>query len=619
MDTLALIILIFLTGSILTYLSGKISQNLPGFVSVITTAAAAILFFTTDFTNQVYSFSVASLNLEWSIDAYGMFFMYIVLGLGLLANIYSIAYMQGKEKLGAFYTNFLLSIGAMFGIIISKDFVSFFIFWEIMTWSSFLIVIWNGKEFKKIGLWYMIFSAIGAYAMLMGIVMVYAEIGSFSIIDFITMAKAGEINTIIPISILLLVGFAVKAAVMPLHVWAPRAYANAPMAYTSVFSGALSKMGVFGMGIVLISIFKFSVDLSTMFTETLIRNVIAWLGAITAAMATIYAIRQDDAKKLLAYSSVAQLGYIVVGLAIGTKLAVMAALFLAILHAIFKGALFMAIGAVEKQAGTTDMTKISGLINKMPWTFFVTLLSIIALAGIPPLGGFVGKWMLYESLITNGNYFLVIVIFFSSTAAFLYSYRILFGLFLGQEEKETENVKEASFLMIIPMLLLSLSLVLFGTYPGLIFEPIAKAMETLGFSDVNWNMTVLSNVWGNTVNLQYISIIIGVLAIIALAFLSFKGRRGTRGVSTKDISTSGEIPTENENLTFQLDFYKPFERAAAPLYKRSMTKIYTLFGNGVEALFDFTRKIYTGNGQTYALYVVIFLTILLLFSQNILK
>jgi len=278
----------------------------------------------------------------------------------------------------------------------------------------------------------------------------------------------------------------------------------------------------------------------------------------------------------------------------------------------------MVVGAVERQTGTTDMTKISGLIRKMPFTFFTALVSIIALAGIPPLGGFVGKWMLYEALITeSNNYFLVIVIFFSSTAAFLYSYRFLFGLFLGQEEKETKHVKEAPYSMIIPMVILALILIVTGAYPGILFEPIANGMHYLGFSDVNWNMSVLVNVWGEESNMAYINLTIGVVFVVIFLFLTIKGYKGTRYVGTKDISSSGEIPTENENLTYQLDFFRPFQRAAAPLYKHSMDKIWNDLGNALEAIFNFTRKIYTGNGQTYALFVVIFLVILLIFKDTL--
>ena len=485
-----------------------------------------------------------------------------------------------------------------------------------MTWSSYLIVIYDGKHSSKSGMKYMIFSAIGAYAMLSAIVSIKGSYGTFIISEAIENG-AFNFSENIYIPIMLLVGFAVKAALMPLHVWAPNAYTKSPMSFTAIFSGAMSKMGILGMGIVLASVYSHSTE-NNAFSVLVLKQVIGWLGGITAVMGTIYALIQTDAKKLLAYSSVAQLGYIIVGLSTGTKLGVMAALFLAIIHAVFKGALFMVVGAVERQTGTTDMTKISGLIRRMPFTFFTALVSIIALAGIPPLGGFVGKWMLYEALITeSGNYFLVIVVFFSSTAAFLYSFRFLFGLFLGQEEKETENVKEAPIMMLIPMVILALILIITGAFPGVLFEPIAHGMHYLGFSDVNWDMSILVNVWGEESNMAYINLTIGVVFVAIFAFLTIKGYKGTRYVGTKDISSSGEIPTENENLTFQMDFFQPFQRAAAPLYKRSMNKIWNDLGNALEAIFDFTRKIYTGNGQTYALFVVIFLVILLIFKNTL--
>jgi len=295
----------------------------------------------------------------------------------------------------------------------------------------------------------------------------------------------------------------------------------------------------------------------------------------------------------------------------------MAGLFMAVLHAMFKGSLFMAVGAVERQAGTTDMTKVSGLIRKMPLTFLATLISIITLAGIPPLGGFIGKWMLYESLITSGHYFLVIMIFLSSTAAFLYSYRILFGLFLGQEEKETAHVKEAPVTMLIPMLTLAFLAVLAGAFPGYIFQPVQEAMVTFGFADnlpkLNWwEFSVLSNAWGDKVVITNIWLSIIVVFLAGLAFITLKGWKGQRYVTTKDISSSGEIIQPEDNMTFQQSFYRPIERAIWPLLKKQIDDYYNSFAKGLEALFEFARRIYMGNGQMYALYVVIFLVILLL-------
>jgi len=616
MNSLLLIILILLGGAGLAFLANRITPILSGIVSFLSIGAAAVIFFLQVSAADSITIPIMSgLSLHWGINAYSWVFAAMILGLSVFVALYAIAFMQGKDRLGYFFFNFTLSIMAMLGIVFSQDWISLFIFWEIMTWSSFLIVIYAGISEGRVGTKYMIFSAIGGYAMFMAILVSNSLLGSFQISDLVAGFGSLSIGNQALIGILLMIAFGVKAAVMPLHVWAPRAYADSPMAYTAIFSGLLSKMGIFGMGILMISIFsQGSIGQTFIFS-----NVLAWLGAITSVIATFYAVIQKDAKRLLAYSSIAQLGYIIVGLAIGTPLSIMAALFLAVVHAIFKGTLFMAVGAVERQAGTTNMEEVGALIRKMPWTFMAALFSIIALAGVPPLGGFVGKWMLYESLITSefgSNYFLVIVVFLSSTAAFLYSYRFLFGLFLGQEEPEYDHVKEAPAIMVIPMVILALSLLVIGAFPGLLFEPIANGMAYLGVH-IDWDMTVLSNVWGDSVYMEPIWTSVLIMFVIGAIFLTFKNRKNTRYVTTKDIHTSGEIPEDYENMTYSVNFYQPFERAIEPVMKRKIDTYYNRLGEGFESLFGFLRKIYTGNGQTYAVYVIIFLSILILIGNTI--
>ena len=609
-----LIFIIFLGGAIATFLAGKISGILRDIIFLGTLIVPAVLFFTKINITQTVDFSLLGINLQWGITNFGYIFTYIVLGLGVLAGIYAVAAMKGKENLGFFYSNFILSIMAMMGILFSSDLISFFIFWEIMTWSSYLMVVFTGKDVQKVGIKYFIFSAIGAYAMLMAIVTTYSLTGSMMIDTLVAGYSGFNFGMQILIPILLLIGFGVKSAMMPLHVWASGSYSHSPMAYTSVFSGALSKMGIYGMIIVMVSL------VSQIPEGHWFREVIAWLGGITAVGGTLWAVAQDDAKKLLAYSSIAQLGYIIVGVGIGTPLAMLAALFMAILHGIFKSTLFMAVGAIEKQTGTTNFTEVTGLIRKMPWTFLASLMSIIALAGIPPLGGFIGKWMLYESLIGSNHYLLVIVIFFSSTAAFLYCYKFLFGFFLGQEEKEWAHVKEAPAMMVVPMMILAVGTFVFGTFPGLLLNPIDAGLQELGFASTQgkyWEMSMLFNQWGDAVVLQPILYTIMAVVVFFLAFVLIKNFKRTRYVTTKDISSSGEIPKEHENLTFSRGFFQPFLRAAEPLMKRKIDPYYNSFGKGLEALFDFARRIYTGNGQTYALYVVVFTVLLFIFKDRL--
>jgi NADH-quinone oxidoreductase subunit M len=614
MDMLTLILVIFLGGAIVTWLGNKVNTVVGDLLFLAAIIIPAGMFFTGISAGTFTSLNVLGLSLTWGLSPLSYLFSLIVVGLGILAAIYAVPFMNGKDKKGAFYFNFILSIMSMLGILVSKDWISFFIFWEIMTWSSYLMVIINGKEVQKVGIKYFVFSAIGAYAMLMAMVILNSQLGSFMLADsFNNFQHLSAFNQIL-IPILLLIAFGVKGAMMPLHVWAPGAYGNAPMAYTSVFSGALSKMGIYGMVLVMVTM------ISQLPDGSMFRNVIAWLGGFTAAAATLWAITQDDGKKLLAWSSVGQMGYIIVGVAIGTPLAMLAALFLVVVHAIFKGSLFMVVGAIERQTGTTDFREVNGLIRKMPWTFISALLSIIALAGIPPLAGFVSKWMLYEALIQNNNYILVILLFFASTAGFLYSYKFLHGYFLGQEEPEWDHVKEAPIGMLVPMLILALGTFVLGTFPQLLFKPIDAALQYVGYTTTGgslWADSVLFSKWGDVVMLQPILYAIIAVFVFFVIFLWFKGKKNTRYVSTKDISTSGEIPKEWENLTFKVNFFQPFERAIEPFLKRQIDKYYTAFGNGLEALFEFSRRVYTGNGQTYAIYAVLFLALLLLFKSNL--
>jgi len=614
MEMIYLILVIFLGGAVATWLLGKISPIIRNVLFIASVIIPTVLFFMNVKVGQEVSFQTIGFKLQWGITQLSYLFSIIVLGLGSLASLYAVAAMKGKSNLGFFFSNYILSIMSMLGILLSRDLISFFIFWEIMTWSSYLMVVYQGKDVQKVGIKYFLFSAIGAYAMLMAIVIVNSLNNSVLISDLVSSFSGFGVSMQWLISILLIVGFAVKSALMPLHVWAPGAYSHSPMSFTSLFSGALSKMGVYGLIIVMVSLVP---NIPQGFW---LREVIAWLGGFTAVAATLWAVAQDDAKKLLAYSSIGQLGYIIVGVAIGTPLALLSAMFLAVMHAIFKGNLFLVVGAIERQTGTTNLTEVTGLIRKMPWTFISALLSIIALAGIPPLGGFVGKWMLYESLIGSDHYLLVIVIFFSSTAAFLYCYKFLYGFFLGQEEKEWAHVKEAPAMMVVPMMILAVLTFVLGAFPGLILNPIDNSLQELGFVSTQgkyWEMSMLFNEYGNQILLQPIVYAIMAVFIFFAVFLTIKGFRKTRYVTTKDISSSGEVPLEHENLTFSQNFFQPFLRAVEPFMKRQIDKYYNEFGRGMEAIFDFTRRIYTGNGQTYALYAVIFIVILLMFKNTL--
>ncbi len=611
MISIPVIFVTIFVGAILTYLIKLIMPKVEAYFALLVSAATSYMAFALPKTESIYKFNLGSFNLMWGNNEYSHLFAMLVAVLGFFVVLYSMDFMAGKVNLGFYYFNLLVSIGSMLGIVYSQDFLSLFIFWEIMTWSSFMLVIYAQDEKFSVGIKYFVFSAIGAYLLLTALVILYTNSGSFLLEDninnFIYLSSQNQILVII----FLIIGFGVKAAMMPFHVWAPDAYKAAPSSFTALFSGALSKMGIFGIGLVL---FKFAIQNTDYFTY--FQFALAWLGGITALLSTFYAVFQTDAKKLLAYSSIGQLGYIIVGLAVGTPLSIMSALLLTILHGAFKAMLFMSAGAVYYRTGLLDMNETRGLIRKMPLTFLTALMGIITVAGVPPLGGFVSKWMLYEALIQSNYYFLVIIIFVASTAAFLYLYRFIFSLFLGQEEKEFENVKEVPIKMIIPMLLLAGFTLAVGVVPGFVLEQISKAMGYLGIQTPNWENSVLFSNWENSsVNLMSVATSIGILFVLGAIFLTIKNYRSTRYVTTKDIHTSGEVPTENENLTFAVNFYQPFERSLGSVIKPSIDRIFNLIGKNIESAADYLRYIYTGNGQTYAMYVILFFVVLILFAD----
>ncbi len=604
-----IIILLAIFGwAILTYVAFKLNKTLGNIFVGLIAIALPVYFFT--YVPEDYTFQVMGLTLQFGFTAYSKLFAILVVVLGALALIYSISYMNKKDRLGWFYFNFLLTIGAMLGILMSKDLVSLFIFWEIMTWSSYLIVVFNGKDVNKVGIKYMVYSAIGAYAMLMAVVLINKWSGTTNIQHFFETFPDYSNGAKILSSLLLLTGFAVKSALMPLHVWAPDAYSNAPMSYTSIFSGALSKMGIYGMGLVAVNLYVHS-------NMQVYGEVLAWLGGITAVMATFWAVFQNDIRKLLAWSSVGQLGYIAVGLGIGTKLGVMAGLYLAILHGLFKSVLFMVAGAVERQTGETDFRKLRGLIWKMPVTFFSALVAIIALAGMPPLSGLISKWLIYEALLNSNHYILIIFVFLSSTAAFLYCFHFLYGIFLGQREEEFEHVKEAPILMHVPMLVISAILLGLGSFPGLVLKPIAAAMESIGFTDVTWNMSVLTSEWGDKLYLKHTNAMFMIVFAVFFVIITLVARKKTRRVGTKDIANAGEPILAEDNYHFSEKFYNPFWRVISPIMKYRIETFYNRFAQGIEEFMQFFRRIYTGNGQTYAFYVVIFLTILFIVGSTL--
>ena len=554
------------------------------------------------------------------IDLLSWFFAIMSVGFFILNIVFDFSYYREKELYMKefFIPIFFILLGAIFGILFSKNFLAMFFFWEIMTWTSYLMASASGRVSRISSIRYFIMSIFGAYAFLLAIGILFSRFGTLDISVLASKIGGMDLGSLILTLVLLTIGFGVKVALMPLHTWAPFAYAEAPDGFTPFFSGILSKLGVFALFLSLFSFPLFN-TISSIYKKGLFGisypfYIIALIGAITAFLGAILAFFQDDAKKLLAFSSISQLGYIVTGLFIGTSLGVGGALFHALNHAIFKGMLFLAIAAVIYRTNTRKLSEMGGLLPNMPITFIAVLGGIIALAGIPPSGGFASKWMLYEALISRKMVFMATLLFLATTASFMYVFRLIHSIFLGQRPVKFATLKEVPLPMQVVLMVFLAFAYVFGVFPGLALDVISKILVSFGLKPLDFTLTQVASPLGSW-NAFWAFVLMGWGFVIGLIFFFFGAP--SRKISKLDTFASGEILGEDVPYHYSYLFYKPMEDVIIPYLKLSAHKIYESISSFVVKGSGIIRLWYNGNLETYVFYFIVFIFFVLVFSKLI--
>jgi formate hydrogenlyase subunit 3/multisubunit Na+/H+ antiporter MnhD subunit len=527
------------------------------------------------------------------LDNLRLIFEVIFLIGGILALIAGYAY---KGKRSGFYPVALLMYAGLTGIIEANSTLEFFYGWELMTAGSYFLII-RGKRSMPHGLSYMMFSIGGAYALLLAFGM--AQVGHFT----------SDISIINSISYLpnlayglLIVGFLTKTASVGLHIWLPGAHGEAESDVSPMVSAILLKAGVFGLILALIGMGGADNQFSGL------AYTLGWVGAITALVGNLMAVFQEDAKRLLAYSSIGQLGYIVFALAIMTHLGWLTALTYSLNHFMYKAILFLTIGAVVLRVGTHNMYEMGGLVKRMPFAFIAVLIGIIALSGVPPLSGFAGKWLFYNAVLEKGWYFQGIIIFFSGGLAFLYLWRLIHTVFLGQLKDNHRNVKDMSVWFAIPVYILIIGIMVFSVKPEWVLQPLGSVLaQFFPNGQVQWTDGVATTIYGYWSGTR-VMITIGSLFALVLGGLMFSTRKAHK-LKQFDIVFSGERPDRPETTHIAWNvfagFYKAVWPATIPLVDKFWNKV-------TEMLHDtagFTRRIYSGNGQAYMLHIVLFILV----------
>ncbi len=514
---------------------------------------------------------------------------------GILTLIAGFAY-DGKRK--GFHSAALIMFAGLGGIIQAETMLEFFFSWELMTLGSYILII-RGKRSMPHGYSYMLFSVGGAYLILAGFGFAFAQNGiSLEAIKGLTV-NAHLIYTILAI------GFMTKTASLGLHIWLPGAHGEAESDVSPMVSAILLKAGVFGLVILFLAMGAEATTYESIF------YVLGWLGAITALVGNVAASLQEDAKKLLAYSSIGQLGYILFGFAIMTQLGWLSGFTYSINHFLFKAVLFLTMGAVVLRVGTHKMYEMGGLIKKMPFAFIAVLIGIITLAGIPPLSGFAGKWLFYNAIIAKGWYFQGTVVFLAGTIAFLYCYRIIHSVFLGQLKDNHRNVKEISVWFIIPIYILIIGIMVFSAKPDLILQPIGDYITTYFPSNaLKWTGTMASTDLGYWDG-NWIMMIIGIMFALIFLWLYLLNRKATK-VKQFNIVYSTERPFRPETTHVSYNMFAGYNKAMGLLVAPFITGFWNNVSEFVKGIADYTRKIYNGNGQTYALHIIMYMVVMYL-------
>jgi formate hydrogenlyase subunit 3/multisubunit Na+/H+ antiporter MnhD subunit len=344
-------------------------------------------------------------------------------------------------------------------------------------------------------------------------------------------------------------------------------------------------------------------------------DLLGWLGVVTAFAGAFLALFKEDIKYTLAYSSMGQVGYMLLSFALMSQLGWMNSLYLAVTHLMFKGMLFVAISGVVYRTKTRLMYQMGGLITRMPITFFTVLIGIIAVSGVPPLTGFGAKWMLYTALIEKGWYLQAALAMFASGIAFLYLFRLIHVIFLGQLKDEHRTVTEAPIWMLIPQVVGIAGIMLYSMYPSLLLKPLEAAVAPFFETTISWDgYTVLSTLgyWNGTA-VMYVTM--GVF-LVPLLWLLIVQRKNTQKVGQFNIVYAAERPYRPETTHFGYNFFAPYEKALGFLHKPLATRFWYRVVSVAEVAGSMVRKLYTGNIQTYALWIVIYTSILLSILQR---
>jgi NADH-quinone oxidoreductase subunit M len=507
--------------------------------------------------NSSFNIQHSALALEWRFDGLAWLFAVVTLAAAVFASWFGSgewlrAYTGSRRLLHVALAGNVLAMLLLLG---SGDLLTLFVGWEATSWAGFLLMALAGGLAREAALKYLVYAIGGAMALFGALAFLFQLGGSFAF-DSLTATLAGlNAAPLWALIALFLAGFGVKMAFLPFHLWQAPAYSETP-APGAVFLGAIvGRMGLFALAVVLVKLIGIGhlKALAIPYTFLSAQDLVAWIAALTIILPTFTALKQNDARYLLAWHGVGQSGYMLLGLVLGTALSTAGGLLHVINHASTQATLLMAVFAVQHRIGHTDLNRLGGLVARMPLTFLALLLGIISLAGLPPMSGFVSKWMVYTALIQEGRPLLFLASVIGTLGTILSVYKLIHNVFLGQLRMEHEKISEAPLSMLIPMLSCGFIAFVTGVAPGLMLGWVTDAQSALGLPVLAYTLGGMSSPAASLDMLWVVGVLFAGFGVGAVLFYGFGGK--TQRINQLDNYAGGHFLTSEMRYHYSDNFY----------------------------------------------------------------
>jgi multicomponent Na+:H+ antiporter subunit D len=421
-------------------------------------------------------------GIEYSIDYLSAFVLLIVSFIALAVTIFSrksVAQEIEEKKIPAFYGVYLLFITGLMGMIVTGDIFNFYVFLEISSLAGYaLVAMGKHKKASFAGLRYLVIGSVGATFILLGIGYLYIATGSLNMADIgVRLSGLYDSKLVITAFAFFAIGFSIKMALFPLHTWLPDVYTYAPSSVSALMASTGSKVAIYGFIRIMFTVFGVRVFLEQWVSVPYFLIIIS---SVAILLGSILAIAQTNIKKMLAYSSVSQIGYIMLGVALMNPTGLQGGLLHILNHAFMKCALFLSVGCIVYKTGITTIADLKGLGTKMPFTMAAFTIGALSMIGVPLTVGFVSKWYLALGSLENGMWYLIPVILISSILMLVYFWRVIDNIYFRKAEQiETAITSDAPPSMLIPTVVIAAFCLVFGILAFIPVEITEKAVLIL--------------------------------------------------------------------------------------------------------------------------------------------